>query len=816
MTGPEMIVLQTADGGQVKLSCSTYQLKVTCSGVPGHALYVALKGSNDTASPVSGVAGSSIVPYGQGFEGSTVFLPFDADVLYWVQGGQCWKRPWSPLQWMDRSSDCPELNFIETSENQFELSVNSTQPASRYSIAIYLKNLRENNGWGSLIGSCDPSLPPGWGDKALETYIEAAMRGGEWTLQRTSRFNASSRERIYELFVRLFGNTNPRRKRDGTLAENGCGKFADITEAAIQQIAAMGFTHIWLMGVVRHATTTAYDGPGLPETLEADDTDLMKGLAGSPYAIKDYFDVAPDLVLDPARRNQEFRELVDRIHAAGIAVLIDYVGNHVSRAYHSKIRPDLNFGQADDPNLFFAPDNNFFYLGPSDSGGGPPLRLPTYNRENRQPISPTCAVLTDCDGLFAGEMTVGRVTGNNVITWTPSINDWYETVKLNYGFEFTGRRTPQRAFPNATDVTAPVPDTWHKMDAVLAHWQEFGIDGFRCDMAHMLPPEFWAWTIARSRRRNPKVFFMAEAYNDFLTVKTTAPEVLALAEQPLFPSLLHAGFNAVYGHEVYRVIKNLYDGSQWANDIDTVLGGSFVFNHSVHYIENHDEVRVASPYAWSGLGAKVGRAASAILFGIGRGPVLFYNGQEVGEQAIEAEGFSGADGRTSLFDYWSLPELSKWVNGGAFDGGQLSDEQKDLRQFYSSLITTCGMEVFRSGQFMSLNASNAYNPDFGRLPGETASGHWIYAFLRYDRASQQRLFAIANLHDSHTFHHLHVQLPESAFGFLELKPGVSIVLSELLHRQDFQVRIENASDGIRLDSLPAFTPYYFALRQSSV
>ena len=482
MPRPEMTVLQTATGGEVLLSCSTGGLEATYMGSPEHAIFLAI-GDLPGPSPAgsAGITGSSIIPYAQGFEGSTVFLPFPARKLYCVAGEQAWSRSWTPFQWSDRSFDCPELQIASSAPGRRVITLTWDLSASPLSVAIYVKDPHENGGWGSLVGCCDSSVPPAWGDKVIESYLEASGAGDHCQLSAVSRFHSTSRERIYELFVRLFANSNARRKRDGTLAENGCGKFADITAGAIQQIAAMGFTHIWLMGVVRHATTTGYDLSGL----EADETDLMKGLAGSPYAIKDYFDVAPDLALDPARRLSEFSELIERIHSAGLKVLIDYVGNHVSRAYRSHIRPDLTFGHADDPRFFFAPGNNFFYLSDADPGGGPPLRLPTYDPETRLPISPTCAVKNDCDGLFAGEITIGRVTGNNSITWSPSTHDWYETVKLNYGFDFTGRSTPQRAFPSAESTGAPLPDTWITMDAVLEYSQQLGIDGFRCDMAHM-------------------------------------------------------------------------------------------------------------------------------------------------------------------------------------------------------------------------------------------------------------------------------------------------------------------------------------------
>ncbi|MGZ4967698.1 MAG: alpha-amylase family glycosyl hydrolase, partial [Chthoniobacterales bacterium] len=270
------------------------------------------------------------------------------------------------------------------------------------------------------------------------------------------------RIRIYQLFVRLFSNTNETRKQNGTLAENGVGKFNDINDAALDSLRAMGFTHIWLTGVLQQATGTDYSSIGQP----ADDPNLLKGIAGSPYAIKDYFDVCPDYAERPEHRLDEFKSLLDRIHRHEMKALIDIVPNHVARCYASDVKPDLDFGAHDDKSRFFAPQNNFFYLKPGN--GGPPLRLP--------------------GGIFPPEKEHGRVTGNNAVSWTPSPNDWYETVKLNYGFDFTAPNKDVREYPTALATQKPIPDTWTKMDRVLEYWQSLGVDGFRCDMAHMEPP----------------------------------------------------------------------------------------------------------------------------------------------------------------------------------------------------------------------------------------------------------------------------------------------------------------------------------------
>ncbi len=802
MTQQASLTFTIGTEGEVNLRCDSEHLTLHYHGPSEHSLYLALQ-TQELGD------GSPIVPYTQGLEGSTVFLPFPANYLFSLVNGTVLCRARQDLAWTDPSHMAAASGHTEEDGLSFTISPAALNCQSGYNVCIYVKDIRSDNGWGWFLGSNDEAARAGFGDKVISSFFRIEIDSDQPQITTASRLHSSGRERIYELFVRLFGNNNNCRKPNGTLHENGCGKFNDITDRAIASIAEMGFTHIWLMGVIRHATTSSFDLPGFG----SDKTDLMKGLAGSPYAIKDYFDVAPDLATNPADRLVEFSALVERIHNAGLHVLIDFVGNHVSRAYASQVRPDLDFGAQDLCSTFFSTANNFFYLQPS-ANGGPPLQLPTYDRHTNRPISPTCKVTNDCDGLFEGETTFGRVTGNNAVTWSPSLNDWYETVKLNYGYDFTGRTTPDRHFPHSRNATLAVPDTWAKMDAVLAHWQALGVDGFRCDMAHMIPPEFWAWSIARARNRNPATFFMAEAYNDYFVVETTAPEVLALGNRPLFYGLLHAGFNAVYGHDTYRAIKNLYDGTSWANDIDATVGNGFVSFNSVAYAENHDEIRLASQAGWGNIGMQVGIPASTVLFTLGRGPILFYNGQEVGEPALDAEGFSGADGRTSIFDYWSMPELSKWVNGGEFDEQLLSAPQRSLRQTYAHLLAVSADEVFRTGDFFGLNLPNVANPAYGRLPGETASGHWLYAFLRYSPSCARVYLVMANFHRSHTFTSLNLSLPLEALRFLNCNDGAAFALTDRLLQNEAKATWQPQDHSVLIDRLPPLSACVFSITQT--
>ena len=410
------------------------------------------------------------------------------------------------------------------------------------------------------------------------------------------------------------------------------------------------------------------------------------------------------------------------------------------------------------------------------------------------------------------------MTGNNVVSWTPHLNDWYETIKLNYGFDFTDPSKAIREYPNAWSPDKPIPDTWKKIDQVIEHWQSLGVDGFRCDMSHMVPPEMWSWAIARARHRGPDVFFIGEAYNDDpAKVPGSDPIVSQLngGQGNVLFDLLNAGFNAVYDAPAYRALKRLYDGSGWANDIDREIADEFICHNSVRYAENHDEVRLAAQADWGGVGLNVGRPVSAILYGLSRGAIMLYNGQEIGEPADGAEGFGGDDARTSIFDYWSMPEFVKWVNDHHYDGARLSDKQRELRKFYSRLVNLVGEPAFYDGKFFPLNPANCDNEQYGRLPGEAASGHWLYAFLRYDPATPQRFLVVANLHPTVTLKGVRISLPHNALQFLDfgdVSKSREFTLVERLAGDVEPICLtteESDSVTIPIVEIPSLSAFYF-------
>jgi glycosidase len=798
----------------MKFSVAHEQLEIGFPGLalsPGTTCFVALRAGREL--------GSAVVPFGENFEGSTVFLPFSGDRLYFVQIGsgnsRVFERRWEKWKWNDRRTAPNDIAW-DASRSVLRLPVTGLK--RKVDLAVYVKDFRDGKSWGRLLACQDPAVVPGEGDRYIPHYCEVELRAksAPEVKVRGRLGHDGARPRIYQLFVRLFGNVNETRQPNGALAVNGVGKFHDINDAALASLQKLGFSHVWLTGILRQATGTDYSDIGQP----FDDPDLLKGIAGSSYAIRDYFDVSPDYAVDPKERLAEFKALLDRLHKHRLQALIDFVPNHVARCYRSEIKPEINFGTNDDRSVFFDPRNNFFYLQPD--ADGPPLRLPTC--KDGVPISPTCKLAgMKCDGFFTGETDFGRVTGNNVVSWKPGLGDWYETVKLNYGFDFTDPAKQRREYPNARTPDKALPDTWTKMDQVIAYWQAMGVDGFRCDMSHMAPPEFWKWLIGRARGRWPDVFFIGEAYDsDPAKVPGSDPVISQLhgGKSNVMFDLLDAGFDAVYDDSSYKALKNIYDGPGWANDLDHARSDDFIFENSVRYAENHDEVRLAGRDNWGGIGMKVGRPVTAILYGIGRGSLMLYNGQEIGEPAAGEEGFGDDDARTSIFDYWSMPELVKWTNWHKYDDGKLSGDQERLRESYGRLLAVTNEPAFRDGAFFSLNPANNHNPHFGQVGLEAAGGHWLYAFLRFDPISKQRFLVVVNLHATSALQETRILFPKEAIEFLRFLPNDEDTLrfeEQLVGKVRLTITRASlgGSDGLALSGLDPLTPYFFEITASN-
>ncbi|MEH0156041.1 alpha-amylase family protein [Limibacter armeniacum] len=501
---------------------------------------------------------------------------------------------------------------------------------------------------------------------------------------------------IYQMMTRLFGNTNSTNKPWGTLEENGVGKFDHINDAALKSIKDLGASHVWYTGVLEHAVCTDYTKFGI----QLDDADVVKGRAGSPYAIKDYYDVNPDLAIDVKNRKAEFMSLVKRTHDNGLKVLIDFVPNHVARAYHSDAKPEnvKDFGETDNTSLAFDPQNNFYYI------PGEPFKVP----EGYTPLGDTS--FPTKDGKF--DENPAKVSGNGAAVSQPSVNDWFETVRLNYGVDHVG---------DGTKHFEPVPSTWEKCRQILAYWAEQGVDGFRCDMAEMVPSEFWGWVIPKIQEVNPEIIFIAEiynpnAYNEYI-------------DQGKFDYL----YDKVGMYDSLRAVMENRQGASAKHFTKVWKDLDGVNNHMLRFLENHDEQRIASE-EFAGSAIK-GRPAMVVSATLNSGPVMVYFGQEVGEPGRGESGFGGDDGRTTIFDYWGVPEHQKWVNDHKYDGGQLSDEQKELRAFYKQLLNvTKNSEVFKTGKLYDLQA------DHKNAEGFNADRQYIY--IRY--TGKERVLVVTN------------------------------------------------------------------------
>jgi glycosidase len=536
---------------------------------------------------------------------------------------------------------------------------------------------------------------------------------------------------VYQLMVRQFGNTTTLNKENGSITENGVGKFNDINDKALLELKKFGATHIWYTGALAHASMTDYSRFGI----KMDDPDIVKGRAGSPYAIRDYYDVDPDLAENVPDRMKEFQALVKRTHQHGLKVLIDFIPNHVARTYHSNVKPAgvQDFGAQDDKTVSFSVKNDFYYI------PGQAFVVPAgTNAGGDQFIHPLK------DGKF--EEFPAKATGNNVFSATPGLDDWSETMKLNYGVDY----------PTKTNHFDPVPPVWKKMRDILLYWAKKDVDGFRCDVAEMVPVEFWSWVIPQVKRVKPKVLFIAESY-----------------DASAYQKYLSVGkFDYLYDKVgLYDGLKRLIKNEENADvkDITQVWSKESrgFSSRMIRFLENHDEERVASaqfsPNPW------FAKPAMVITATLASGPVMIHYGQEVGEPGAGVEGFGGEDGRTSIFDYWGVPQHQKWLNNGAFDGGGLSEDTKNLRAFYASLLNSASKNpALRHGRFYELSGQDGFS-------------NRNYAYLRF---TDKQLVLIVTNFDRDKALAAQIKLPD--YFVKKFGAAKSLVLTNLLTGKKIQ------------------------------
>lgn len=524
---------------------------------------------------------------------------------------------------------------------------------------------------------------------------------------------------IYQIFTRLYGNPKHTNVPDGTYAENGCAKFNHFTAERLNRIRKYGFSHVWFTGVIEHATQTDYSAQGIA----ADHPWVVKGKAGSPYAIKDYFDVDPDLAESVPDRMAEFEALLQRVHAAGLKFVLDFVPNHVARQYASDAAPQgqRDLGADDDSEMAFSVRNNFYYC------WGEPLHTDNF-------VEPTAT------GYPYLEMPA-KATGNDLFNAWPGRNDWYETVKLNYGVDYVGGGA--RHFD-------PIPDTWKKMTDILLFWVKKGVDAFRCDMAEMVPVEFWHYAIAQVKQQASAVQFIAEVYNP----------------QEYRSYIAHGGFDFLYDKVgLYDTLRGVICRYASASAITQAWQATDdIREHMLYFLENHDEQRIASDF-FCGDAAKAlpGLVVAAC---IGKNPLMIYAGQELGERGMDAEGFSGKDGRTTIFDYWSPETLRKLATlpeslDEVKQSQLLNAEELRLYEAYHTILRLRETSpALREGAFFDVMYVNHQS-----ISGFDPNRH--YAFLR--KTTDEAILAVANFSDQDIS--VGVKLPAHAFDYLHLAEG---------------------------------------------
>lgn len=555
---------------------------------------------------------------------------------------------------------------------------------------------------------------------------------------------------VYQVFTRLFGNKNTTNKPWGTIEENAVGKFNDFTDKALEEIKKLGVTHVWYTGVPHHDVIRDYTKYGISN----DDPDVVKGRAGSPYAVKDYYNVNPDLAVNPAKRLQEFEALIKRTHANGLKVIIDIVPNHIARNYKSMSNPKgvKDFGADDDTSVEYKRDNNFYYI------PGKAFEVPTS--DTYKPLNGEKNPLSD------GKFTEfpAKWTGNGSREAKPDINDWYETVKVNYGIKPDGSKDfPE--LPEGFDKKEykahfefwqgkDVPSSWKKFRDIALYWTAKGVDGFRYDMAEMVPYEFWSYMNSAIKMQNSDAFLLAEVYN---------PKE--------YRNYINLGLmDYLYDKvETYDLLKAVIQGRTLPDALSDIQNSmADIEHHMLHFLDNHDEQRLASD-AFAGTPEK-GKPLMVVSATISSSPTMIYFGQEVGEDAKEDAGF-GKPTRTSIFDYIGVPHHQRWMNGGKFDGGKLSTSEKELRDFYSRLLNFTLKSSALMGKYQEIQTINR-NETADYDPG-------LYSYVRY--SDNEKLIIIANF-SWVTTSHIDLIVPKDIIAKWDLKDGDYQVTDQMYNK----------------------------------
>ncbi|MCU8018516.1 alpha-amylase family protein [Shewanella sp. SM72] len=623
---------------------------------------------------------------------------------------------------------------------------------------------------------------------------------------------------VYQIFTRLYGNKNPTNKPWGTIADNGVGKFNDINDIALNSIKDLGVTHVWYTGVPHHALIGDYSAIGV----STDDPDVVKGRAGSPYAVKDYYNVNPDLAVNPANRLVEFEALIARTHQHGLKVIIDIVPNHVARHYQSVSKPQgvRDFGEDDDTSLEYAKNNNFYYVvdkvdvnkgSEGAKGKAHAFEVPSLPA-GLKPLGGEAHPLSD--GKF--NEFPAKWTGNGSRLAKPDANDWYETVKINYGVRPDGTYDFPRLPANFATLTqeqhyafwqqhlAELPSSWIKFNQIAQYWLAKGVDGFRYDMAEMVPVEFWSYLNSQIKHTNPDAFILAEVYNP-----------------NLYRDYIQLGkMDYLYDKvDLYDTLKAVMAGkTSTANIAADQEKVQDIESHMLHFLENHDEQRIGNaaflaslhtnkPTATQAVNPHYALPAMVVSATIGTSPTLVYFGQEVGEAAIDNPGFGHAS-RTSIFDYVGVPAHQRWMNNGKFDGGQSTVKEVTLRAYYQTLLNlSTGKNVpALLGEYYSLDAANRSAQTVTMDTHGSATGYddSTFAFVRFEENTTnkkgQKLIIVNNFNQTQA-KPLSLKLPKPLIDQWQLTDG-TYPLKDLLEDNKAQLVVKQGEGQVQMQLAP--------------
>jgi glycosidase len=586
---------------------------------------------------------------------------------------------------------------------------------------------------------------------------------------------SAKKQVIYQVFTRLFGNTNTTNKPWGTIEENGVGKFNDFTDKALKEIKDLGVTYIWYTGVPHHNVITDYTKYGISN----DDPDVVKGRAGSPYAVKDYYNVNPDLAVNVENRLEEFMALIKRTHNAGLKVIIDIVPNHVARNYQSVTKPQgvKDFGASDNKKVVYNVNNNFYYI-PKEAfkvpvwvNGYSPLGVEKHLLEDRK--------------FFENP---AKWTGNGSQLSQPNIDDWYETVKINYGISPEGRKDfdelPEgfdnvdykKHFEFWRDKT--VPSSWRKFRDIALYWTDLGVDGFRYDMSEMVPVEFWSYMNSSIKMQNPEAFLMAEVYNP-----------------NLYRDYINKGkMDYLYDKvQLYDTIKHIMQGHGKTDNLPPIQDDlKDIEHHMLHFLENHDEQRIASPeFAGS---AEKGKPAMVVSATISTSPTMIYFGQELGEPGAEDAGF-GKPSRTSIYDYVGVPYLQRWVNNKQFDGGHSTEAEKALRDFYKRLLNFTINSSALAGNYQDIHLFNRENTQ--------NYNDKLLSFVRW--SDDEKLIVVSNFDAENSFE-FNLKIPQGIIKTWNLTNGTYKLKDGLYNNYSTGLVVKNCkgSTSVKLNALESF------------